>query len=123
MRGLRLFYIVCLVILGGGLILLLCFTTRGEQFTEVRRDQLIQQEEEWILQFDIINHEETDTNYTVNLLVGEKEYSSDVTVKKGRTFTYIHHIQPETARGGEILLTVYREGESTPVKQTTYFVK
>ena len=123
MPRLKLLYIACLVVLGGSLVLLFYSITRAEQFTEVRRDQLIQQEEEWILQFDIINQEGADVNYTVDALVDGKEYSSIVTVKEGRTFTYIHHIQPEMVRGGEIFLALYREGESTPVKQTTYFVK
>ncbi len=58
MSRLRAIYIAALVVLG----VLLAFTVfkpmaMGEKYRQVQREQLLQTENEWIIQFDIINRE------------------------------------------------------------------
>ena len=96
---------------------------KGERFTEVQRDQLIERENVWIVQFDIFNNEGEDTSYTINVLVNERPYTQQVSIRSGRKFTYIEKIYKDTFEGGEVSFAVYKEGESAPIEETTYFVK
>jgi len=124
MSGLRIIYVISLVILGT----LLVFTvfrpvaTSGE-YGEVRRAQLLQTDDEWIIQFDLINHEDRKQDYTMAVLVDGKRYTEDVSILSGRVFTYIHRIPRATAGAGDVGFTIYKEGEADPLEQVTYYLK
>ena len=124
MSGLRIIYIASLVILGT----LLVFTvfrpvaTSGE-YSEVRRAQLLQTDDEWIIQFDLINHEDRKQDYTMAVLVDGKQYTEDVSILSGRVFTYIHRIPRDAAGAGDVGFTIYKEGEADPLEQVTYYLK
>jgi len=124
MPKLRIFFIISLLILGA-LIAVVVFRPMlsGEESSEVQRAQLLEKEEQWILEFDIINKEGEDKNYTINVLVDGDLYSESVSIPDERTFTYIHHIYRDKITEGNLSFTVYREGESTPVEQATYYLK
>ena len=125
MSKLRIIFVVSLLILG----VLLAFTlfrpiTFGQKFETLIRESVIQEEDEWIIQINIINKEGEVTDYTIEWSTGGEIYNSkNVTIKNGRTFTNIHHVHPETVREGEINLTIYKEGEPTPFEQSTYYVR
>jgi hypothetical protein len=125
MSKLRIIFVVSLLILG----VLLAFTlfrpiTFGQKFETLIRESVIQEEDEWIIQINIINKEGEVTDYTIEWSTGGEIYNSkNVTIKNGRTFTNIHHVYPETVREGEINLTIYKEGEPTPFEQSTYYVR
>lgn len=124
MSRLRIAYIVALMVLG----VLVVFTVfhpmaTGGEYSEVQREQLLQAEDEWIIQFNIINHEGKDTNYTINVLVDGKRYNEEVRIPDGRIFTYIHHIPSDRVTDGEVSFVIYKEGESSPFEQVTYHLK
>ena len=125
MLKLRIIFIASLLILG----VLLAFTlfrpiTVGQKFETLIRESIIQEEDEWIIQINIINKEDKITDYTIEWSTGEETYYSErVSIKNGRTFTNIHHVYPETVREGEINLTIYKAGEPTPFEQSTYYIR
>ena len=125
MLKLKFFYVFSLLIVAALLVTIVFIIPQKEQrYSEVQRDQLLETENEWIMQFDIINNEGKDTNYTVNILLNEKPYyTQPVLVRSGKSFSYIQHIYRETFKGGNVTFAVYKEGESTPIEETTYFVK
>jgi uncharacterized membrane protein len=121
---LRIIYIVSLVILA----VLIGFTVfqpmaTGGKYSEVQKEQLLETESEWIIQFSIINHEGRDQNYTINVLVGEKSYTDSVLIRDGRKFSYIHRIRRDMITDGVVSFTIYKEGEATPFEQATYYLK
>lgn len=124
MSRLRIAYIASLVILAA----LVAFTVfrpmaTGGRYSEVQEEQLLQKESEWVIQFDIINHEGKDQEYTINVLVGEKTFTESVLIRDGRRFSYMHHIRPDEITDGDVTLAVYKEGKATPFEQATYHLK
>ena len=124
MPRLRIVYILSLVILG----VLIAFTVfrpmiGGGEYSEVQKEQLLQTENEWIIQFNIVNHEGRDRNYTITVVVNGKQYSEKVLIHDGRIFTYIHHIYPDRVSDGDVSFAIYKEGEATPFEKVTYHLK
>ncbi len=124
MSKLRAFYIISLMILG---ILLVLTVFRpmasGSEYSAVQRAQLLEREDQWIIEFDIINREGEDMSYTIKVLADGKVYTEDVLIRDGGMFTYIHHFYPDRLTNNEVSFAVYKEGESTPVEQATYFLR
>lgn len=124
MSKLRIIYIVSLVILAVliGFTVFRPMATVGK-YSEVQKEQLLQKESEWIIQFDIINHEGRDQNYTINVLVGEKLYTDIILIRDGAKFSYIYHFRPDLETEGDVSFAIYKEGEATPLEQATYHLK
>lgn len=124
MSKLSIVHIASLVILG----VLLVFTvfrpiaTSGK-YSEVSRGQLLQTEEEYIIQFDIMNREGEDKKYTIKVAIDDYRYSEDVLIPDGRLFSYINHIHPSRITDGKVSFTIFKEGEDTPFEQITYYLK
>ena len=124
MLKLRIIYIVSLIILG----VLIAFTvlrpmSTGEEYSAVQQAQLLEREDQWIIEFNIINREGKDTSYTIKVLTDGQQYTESVLIRNGRMFTYIHHFYPERLTNNEVSFAVYKEGESTPIEQATYFLR
>ncbi len=124
MSKLRIIHIASLVILG----VLLVFTVfrpmaTGEKYSEVSRGQLLQTEEEYIIQFDIMNHEDQDKNYTVNLTVDGLPSTITVSVRARGVFTYIKHIYKDQVTKGEVSFAIYKGDEVSCVKEATYHLQ
>lgn len=124
MPRLKIVYILSLVILG----VLIAFTVfrpmiGGGEYSEVQKEQLLQTENEWIIQFNIVNHEGRDQNYTITVVVDGKPYSEKILIHDGRIFTYIHHIYPDRVSDGDVSFAIYKEGEATPFEEVTYYLK
>jgi len=122
--GLKIAYVVGLVILG----LLVVFTVfrpmmTGGEYSEVQQEQLLETRGEWIIQFNIINHEGRDTNYTINVQADGKPYKDNVLIPDGGMFIYIHHIYRDRINDGEVTFTIYKEDEDTPFEQVTYHLR
>ena len=124
MSKLRIIYIASLIILGV-LIAVTVFRPMavGGEYSEVQREQLLQTEEEWIIQFDIINHEGKDQNYTISVVVDGKPYSQKVLIRDKGKFSYIQHVYPDRITDGIVSFTICKEGEETPLEQATYYLK
>lgn len=118
---LKLFYISSILIL----VMVAMFTVfrpmvKGAEFTEVRRDSLLKVDNEWIVQFDIMNHEGREQKYLIKAAVDGRLYSEDILVLDNRLFTYIYHICRDDVVGGDVSFAIYREGEDTPIKRVAY---
>ena len=124
MSKLRIIYIASLIILGV-LIAVTVFQPMavGGEYSEVQREQLLQTEDEWIIRFDIINHEGIDQEYTITVVIDGKPYSQKVLVRDDKMFTYIRHIRCDRITEGIVSFTICKEGEETPFEQTTYYLK
>ena len=124
MPKIRIVYIISIVMLG----VLLTFTVlrpmvSREKYSEVSRKSVIQSEDEWIIEVDIINSEGKDTDYIINWSVGGETYSERVSIKDGQVFTHIHHFYPETVKEGKVHLTIHKEDEATPFEEGTYYIR
>ena len=124
MEKIKIVYVLSLVILV--VLLVLAFfhpMVREMEYSEVQRAQLLEKGTERIIQFDIVNHEHKNMNYSIIVIVDEKKYTEDVLIRKGGRFTYIHHIYLERITTGEVSFVVYKEGESAPIEEVTYYLK
>lgn len=119
---LRLIFVLSLIILAGVFIATVYFIPSSQSDTESKRVQIIQGENEWILQYDIINNEERDTKYTIYVTVDDAVYKDSTMVKPGKRYTYIHHIYPQQLVKGMVTFALYEEGEAKPVEQATYYI-
>ena len=126
MFRLRLVFAFSLVILVGVFIAIVYFMPSGQSYTESKRAQIIQGENEWILQYDIINNEERDIKYTIQVTVEGVVYSDTTLVKQGGAYTYIYHIYPSQLKEGtegKVTFAVHKESEAKPIEQATYYIK
>jgi len=123
MTKLRIVYIASLVILGV-LVALIVFRpmVSGEQFNTVCRESVIETEDEWIIEYDILNRTGKNTTYVINWSTGDKTYSQRVLVRDGRQITCIQHFHPQTVKEGKVHFTIYEEGEATPFEECTYYI-
>ena len=119
----KLFFVFSLLILGA-LIIFTVFKpmTAGEQYSEVTRQKLLQTQDEWILQFEISNHEGRDIEYRVNVSPGGEQYHGRFLVKDGGIYTYSHHVNKNLAGNGRITTEIYKEDEGEPLAQVTYYL-
>jgi len=120
----KIVYVLSLAILAVLIVLAFYHPITSElEYSSVQRAQLLERGTERIIQFDIINHEQKDMNYTIAVTVDEKKYTENVLIRKGGMFTYIHHIYPERITKGEVSFVVYKEGELAPIEEVTYYLK
>ena len=127
MSKLRIFLVISMVILGV-LVALTVFRpmTSGEKYSTVSRESIIRQEDRWIIQFDLINCEGKEQNYTICVLVNDgKPYKEDVLLRHDRRFRFIRRIPSHELSGekGKVAFAIYKEGEDTPFEQATYHLK
>ena len=123
MSKLRIFYIVSLIILGV-LVVFAVFRpmATGEEYSEVSRASLLQTENGWILQFDILNREREDRSYTIEVSVDGKLSTATVSIRDGEQYTYVRQIRSEMLSEGVVSYTIYKEGENTAFEQGTYYI-
>ena len=121
---LRIAYVLSLALLGvlAGLAVVRPLVT-GREYSAIGRESVLQEEYQWVIQFDIINHQATDMNYSLVWTNGGEAYTEEVLVGKGRVYSHIHHIYLDTVKEGKVNLTIYEEGETTPFEQLTYYFK
>ncbi len=122
MSKLRLIFVLSLIILARVFILTIFFIPSGQSYTESRRVQIIGGEDEWILQCDIINDEERDIKYTIFITVDDAVYKDSTVVKPGKTYTYIHRMDPQQLKEGKVTFALYEEGKAKPIEQVTYYI-
>lgn len=122
MSKLKLIFVLSLVALAGVFILTLLLIPSGQGYPESQRAQIIQADNEWILQYDIINNQERDIKYTIYITIDDAAYTDSTVVKSGKTYTYIHHIYPQQLAEGKVTFTLYKDGQAEPVEQATYYI-
>ena len=126
MSKLRLVYIVSLVILA----VLLAFVFRpaisGGEYSEVQREGLIETGEGWVIQFDIINHEGREQDYTISSSINDdKPYKEDFRLQDGWRFTFTRRINLVELEGeeGKAYFAIYKKGEPEPFEEATYYLE
>jgi len=119
---LRLIFILSLIILAGIFISIVYLIPSGQSYTESKRVQIIEGENEWILQCDIINDEERDIEYIIHVTVDDAIYKDSTVVKPGKTYTYIHHIYPQQLDEGKVTFALYEGEKAEPVEEATYYI-
>ena len=122
MSKLTLAFVLSLVILAGVLASTMYFIPAKVGYTESRRSGIIAAENEWILQYDIINTEPEDTSYTIFVKIDNAIYKDSTTVKAGKAYTYIQHIYPQQLEQGKVSLSLYKEGKVEPVEHAIYYI-
>ena len=124
MEKLRIVYVLSLVILV--VLLVLAFyhpITTESKYSEVQWTQLLETNGERIVEFNIINHELKDMNYTITSFINGKSYNSSVRIPSNGTHTYIRHIYMEELVEDEVTFKVYKDGWSLPIDELTYYLK
>ncbi len=120
----RLIFVVSLAILGVLVgFALIRPATAGQEYSEVSREQLIRVANDYVVQFDIMNHEGEDRMYSINVSINGNKYSQDILILNGKKFTYAHHVYSEQLVNKDVSFAVYKEGESQPFEQITYHLK
>ncbi|HLB28045.1 MAG TPA: hypothetical protein VJK47_02415 [Dehalococcoidales bacterium] len=124
MPRLRIFYVLSIGILGvlAGLAIFRPLVG-GHEFSAIARESVLEEKDQWIIQFDIINQEETDMSYRMVWTTGGETYTETVLVPKGTGYSHIRHIYKETVPEYKVNMTLFREGESAPFEQVTYHLK
>jgi uncharacterized membrane protein len=99
------------------------FLPSREGYTETKRVHIIEAENEWILQCDIINNEDRDIEYTIVVTVDDIVYTDSTVVKPGKSYTYIHdYVYPQQLQEGKVSFALYQEGKSEPIEQATFYL-
>jgi len=124
MHKIKIFRVMSLVILG----VVVSFTlfkpmAAGEEYVELQRSQLLQTKDEWIIQFDIVNTENQDQNYTFEFLVDGRIHKHSVLVPSDAVYTYIFRLRSEEVASKDVYYTLYRMGEATTLAQGIYHLR
>ena len=122
MSRLRLIFIISLIILAVAFISIVYLIPSGQSYTESKRVQIIEGENEWILQCDITNDEEREIEYTIYVTVDGAVRKDSTVVQPGKTYTYIRHIYLQQLDEGKITFALYERGKAEPVEQATYYI-
>ena len=122
MNRTRLIFILSLLILAGVFVSIIYFLPSREIYTESKRAHIISGDDEWILEYNIVNNETRDIEYTILVTVDGTVYRDSTVVKSGKTYTYIHHIYPQQLEEGKVEFAVFEDGKTEPVEQATYHI-
>jgi len=124
MSRLRIFYIASMVLLGV-LIAFVIFRpmAAGEEYSEVSREHLLHKDSMYVVEFDIVNQEGEPRSYTINVVIDDYQYSEEILIPDGGVYTYMHDVYPDRLTEGNISFAIYKEGESTPFEEITYYLR
>ena len=121
----RVVYLASLVVLGV-LITVTVFQpmATGGEYSMVQRAHFLEREDRWVIELHIFNHEAEDTTYNINVVIDEELSTQSIRLSQGELFKYCHHIsRDEINQGKEVSVTVYKEGEATPIDESTYYLE
>jgi len=119
---LRLIFILSLVALAGVFIATISFISPGQDFDNSSKVQIIDGEDEWILQYDVLNSGQRDTTYSIQVTIDSEIYKISTVVEQGKSYSYIRHVYPEQLLSDEINFVVYKEGINEPIENVTYHI-
>jgi hypothetical protein len=117
---LRLIFILSLVILAGVFLAILYFIPSIRSYPEPYTIQVIDGDEEWILQCDIINNEASNIEYGIIVTVDNQTYQDSTVVRPGKAYTYIHHVYRNQLAEGKVTFALYRDGQKVPIKTASF---
>ena len=124
MTKLRIVFILSLVLLAALLVSTVFRPMATDSgYSVVSRESVLQGEDRWIIELDIINQEGKDITYTVIWSSGEESKTQKIRVGDGRIYNHIHFVYPEAVKEDKVNLTIYKEGEATPFEEATYYLE
>ena len=99
MSRLKIIYIASLILLG----LMVSLTVfkplvKGAHYNDVQQESLIKNDQEWVLQFSLINNDTGAETYQVNVDKDGQLYQDEVTVAGQGEYTYIQHFQQQPGK-------------------------
>lgn len=98
---------------------------RPGKFTEVRNQEFVRTDDEWVIKLDIVNLEGKPQTYDIQMKInGENEPAQVIPVNAGMTYSYIYHVQRSRFPMGGVVVTstVVREGDSEVVDESTFYL-
>ena len=118
----RVIFVILLLILGGLVagLFLLPFAGKETGYNVAQQEGVLRTASGWVVQFDIVNGEDHDKSYTVNLLVDDRPSAITALVRAGGIFTYIRSIDRSHITLGKVNLSVYKD--NLPVREATYYL-
>jgi hypothetical protein len=117
-------YIGSLLILAVLLVLAFYHPIATEsEYSKVQWVQMLETNGERIAEFNIVNHEGKDMNYTITSFINGKSCNSSVRIPSNGRHTYIRHIHMEELVEDKVTFEVYKEGFSAPIDELTYYLK
>jgi hypothetical protein len=124
MFKLRVVYISLLVVLGVLVLFTIVKPTgTGSKYSEIQRESLLKSDNGWVIQFDIMNHEGGEQNYTVHFVINDdKPYVEEIQLQNKMSFTFIRRIQKNEVEGksANATFSVYKAGVANPIEHITY---
>ena len=112
-----------IVVLAISIVLVVYLLPSDSEYTDSRSIQIIESKDEWILQCDITNTNDTDVTYTILVEADNTIRRDSVVIVPERTYTYICHISRKELETGQIKFSLYVKGNPEPLEQTTYYIK
>ena len=122
MGRIRLIFVLSLVILAVVFVTTILCLPSEEDYIESKKFQIISGENEWILEYNIINIEAREIKYAIVVDIDGTVYKDSIVVKPQKVYTYIHHIYRHHLERGEVTFTLYEDGKAEPVEQVTYHI-
>lgn len=123
----KIIYLASLLVLGGLLTaLVVSLMTSGARSSEVQREQLIEGDDGWILQFDIVNRDAVPAEYDISVTLDGQAVGGDgVSIIGGGKYSYIYHLQRSRLPSGvgELGFRVFKNSAPEPVENGTFFLK
>lgn len=125
MSKLNLIYLASLVLLGAVLVLVVAGPIAKQgQTNPLQRAQLLEREDQWILELNLINPKDRPVEYLLRFSGPGGDYEDPVSLPPGATYTHIHHFyRQDFPSGAEALVELYQEGQAEPVERLTYFLR
>ena len=89
----------------------------------VRKLQLLERDDRWILQLELHNADREPGTFTIGVDVDGRAERSDFDVEAGGDITFIHHVYRNSVGEGRLTLTIERAGTPAPVERVTYYLR
>lgn len=121
MSRLKIIYIASLILLG----LMVSLTVfkplaKGAHYNDVQRESLIKSDQEWVLQFSLINNDTNAETYRINVDKDGQLYQDEVSVEGQSEYTYIQHFQRQKGKDHTLDAAIYPKGSNQPIERLHY---
>jgi len=118
---LKIIYIASLILLG----LLVSLTVfkplaKGAHYNDVQHESLIKNDQEWVLQFNLINDNTSAKTYQVSVDKDGEVYQDQVTVAGESEYTYIQHFLRQPGKDHTLDAAIYPQGSNQPIERLHY---
>jgi hypothetical protein len=83
---------------------------------------MVEAESYKVFEYEILNREGQDTNYKICVFFGNTQRCFWQPIKHGRSYTYKRYFYPSGADPSRLTITVYKENNTEPIENATYFI-